>query len=140
MCGKITVTDDMPYQLLHRVASACYAAMQDGKKKSAVVIYHLFYSNQEEHDKATDFAKDLKDSVRKMFGQFVDGELPISFHVILTEVKFPPKGSRAETCLNSILARSRKERKFYSELFVLMQEVNVYSFESKKIERYRSTD
>ena len=140
LCGKITVTDDMPYQLLHRVASACYAAMQDGKKKNAVAIYHLFYSNKEEYGKANEFAKKLENSVRKMFGQYTDGELPISFHVILTEVKFPPKGSRAETCLNSILERSRKEQKFYSELFVLMQKVNVYSFENKKIERYRSAD
>ena len=140
VCGEITVTDDMPYQLLHRVASACYAAMQDSKKKSAVVIYHLFYSNQEEHGKATNFAKGLKNFVSKMFGQFTDGELPISFHVILTEVKFPPKDSRAETCLNRILERSRKEQKFYSELFLLMQKINVYSFENTKIERYRSTD
>lgn len=138
VCGKITVTDDMPYQLLHRIASACYTAMQDDTKKSAVVIYHLFYSNQEERDKAINFAKGLEDSVRKMFGQFTDGEIPISFHVILTEVKFPSKGSRTETCLNSILERSRKEQKFYSELFVLMQKVNVYSF--KNIKRYCSTD
>ena len=136
--GKITVTDDMPYQLLHRVASACYVAMLEGKKKTATVIYHLFYSNEEECDKAKEFAKALENSVRKMFGQLADGELPISFRVILTKVKFPQKGSLAEKRLNSILARSRGDRKFYSELFVLMQKVNVYSFES--IERYCSTD
>ena len=133
-CDKITVTDDMPYQLLHRVASACYVAMQNGKKNNAVVIYHLFYSNQEEHNKAESFANKLENSVRKMFGQLSDGELPISFHVIMTEVEFPQKGSPAETFLNSVLERSRKNQKFYSELFVLMQKINVYSF--KKIERY----
>lgn len=139
VCGKIMATDDMPYQLFHRIASACYAAMlEEGRKKYAVIIYHLFHSNQEEYGKAKKFAENLENAVHKISGQLADGELPISFHVILTEVKFPRRGSRIEKSLNGILERSRKESKFYNELFVLMQKANVFSFGN--IERYCNTN
>ena len=47
------VPKDIPYQLLHRVASACYTAMQN-KKKTAIVVYHLFYNKGEDGKKGTE--------------------------------------------------------------------------------------
>lgn len=134
--ATITATDDMPYQLFHRVASACYAAMLDGGKKNAVVIYHLFYGSKNEYDTAKKFAENIESMIYKIFGESAGGELPISFHVILTEVKLPPSGSVAEDKLKCVLVRAKKEPKSYNELFVLMQKYNVYSFEN--IQRYRN--
>lgn len=58
-CGatsKQSLDDGIPYQFLHRTASACYKC----EKKTPVLVYQLFYDKTNE-TKKNDFIENLKD-------------------------------------------------------------------------------
>ena len=112
---------DIPYQLLHRVASACHVA----RKKKAIVVYHLFYDIGKRGTKSymmNNYATKLGDWFSMMFEPSDGEKLPIAFHVILTEVRLPSDESGIGKRFGSI------KRRDYNDIFLLMQEKDVYSF------------
>lgn len=121
---------EVPYQLLHRVASACYAA-KEGKK--AIVVYHLFYDTGKSGTKShmmNNYADKLEKWFSMMFEPSDEETLPIAFHVILTEVKLPLNDSIIGKLVDDI------KRRDYNDIFVLMQEKDVYSFDLASVMRY----
>ncbi len=115
----------IPYQLLHRVASACHAA-KEGNKATAVVVYHLFYDSGKggtELVMRNNYENKLGEWFSMMFEPTGEREHPIAFHVILTEVKLPSNDSDVGKRFASI------KRGDYNDIFLLMQDNDVYSFE-----------
>ncbi len=120
--------EEIPYQLLHRVASACYAA-KERNKTNAIVIYHLFYDTGKSGTESymrNNYANNLGEWFSMMFEPSDEGKLPIAFHVILTKVTLPSNDSDVGKRFGSI------KRRDYNDIFVLMQEKDVYSFDLKE--------
>ena len=117
--------DDVPYQLLHRVASACYAAKEENKT-NAVVAYHLFFDTGKRGTESymMNYANNLWTWFSAMFEPSDERDIPIAFHVISTEVELPSKDSPIGKRFGSI------KRRDYNDIFVLMQEKDVYSFKA----------
>lgn len=122
--------EEIPYQLLHRVASACYAACHATKerhKAKAIVVYHLFYDIGKGGTKSymeKNYAVNLGRWFSMMFEPSDEMDIPIDFHVVLTKVMLPPNDSDIGKRFDSI------KRNDYNDIFVLMQEKDVYSFVS----------
>lgn len=124
--------DKIPYQLLHRIASACAVAKQQGKKE-AIVIYQLFYDPDREvgcvgkeervsKAKMEDFAKMLAGHYENLFKKLTK----IRFYITLFETKMNQSKELA-----GILDRvTDKDSSSLSDIFVLMQKQkkNVYEF------------
>ena len=101
----------VPYQLIHRIASACAVAKEGKKRKKAIVVYQLFYDHKQENQKKMDAFSDklykavcalgIKDTVK--------------FYVIGVEAKYE---------------RGNEKPERLSDLFLEMQEKPVYSFGS----------
>lgn len=112
--------ESIPYQLLHRIASACYTAKEKGKM--AAVIYQIFYDDSTER-KAKKFANNLQDC----FGRFSLDEEMIHFKIVFTKVT-PP-------CNNILgklpeIVKDGKSVKDYNELFIMMlNNKNAYLFD-----------
>lgn len=98
-CDKIKndnkAQKQIPYQLLHRVASACAAAKS---KNKAYVLYHLFYDSTT-HDKMLSFSESL-------FTKFQALNLrtgKVELIVVSTELESYPKAARAIVELKGIV-------------------------------------
>lgn len=89
------VQKQIPYQLLHRIASACTAAKPGGE---AYVLYHLFWDSTT-HEKMRKFADSL-------FRQFKELDLQngkTSLIVVSTEVSSLPDATRDKGKLRGIV-------------------------------------
>ena len=111
----------IPYQMLHRIASAC--AVANERKTDAIVIYQLFY-NENNGDlkeitekKVQTFANKLNEGYAKLFGK----EKPIQFRIMKTKVT---KGKDFDTAIAKC-----KNCGDLSELFLEMQHREIYSFD-----------
>ncbi len=129
--GDYTIIPDhyktIPYQLLHRIASACAVANKcntDANKRNtdAIVIYQLFY-NENNGDlkeitekKVQTFANKLNEGYAKLFGK----EKPIQFCIMKTKVT---KGEDFDAAIEQC-----KKGDDLNELFLAMQHQNIYSF------------
>lgn len=116
-CGasnKTELDDNIPYQFLHRTASACYNCSENGRKP--VLIYQLFYDDDNQ-EKKNDFINDLKEWANKL--GFTD---QIIFLVI--EVKI--------ININEVAEKYAGVR---SDLFLIMKEMKdpIYKFDWKEI-------
>lgn len=116
-CGatdKQDISDDIPYQFLHRTASACYNCKNS--KKIPVLVYQLFYdsSNKKKKD---DFINTLKDCARQL--GFTD---KIKFFII--DVK-----------IENIDTVKEKYDGVRSDLFLIMKESKkpIYTFDWNNI-------
>lgn len=110
--------DNVAYQFLHRIASACYVAKQ--KTKAPKVVYHLFYHDQDARKKVETFAENLKDQYVNLF----NGE-GTPLHIIESEVEIVLPPGMKEI--------SKRDKKIWNELFVRMQKKNVYKIRSLKV-------
>ncbi len=124
--------EEIPYQLLHRVASACHAA-NERNKANAIVAYHLFYDTGKSGTVSymeSNYAKNLEEWFSMMFEPSDEGKFPITFHVILTEVKLPPNDSDVGKRFGGM------KRRDYNDIFVLMQDKDVYSFVPESLRKW----
>ena len=94
----------IPYQLIHRIASACAVAKED---KKAIVVYQLFYDRGQEK-KRDEFSDELYKAVCALGIKDT-----VKFYVIGVETKYE-RGNEKPERLN--------------DLFLEMQEKPVYSF------------
>ncbi len=128
--------EEIPYQLLHRVASACHAA-NERNKANAIVAYHLFYDTGKSGTVSymeSNYAKNLEEWFSMMFEPSDEGKFPITFHVILTEVKLPPNDSDVGKRFGGM------KRRDYNDIFVLMQDKDVYSFVPESLRKWVNPD
>lgn len=112
-CGatsKESVDGDIPYQFLHRTASACYKCAETGK--IPVLIYQLFYDSSNE-EKKDDFVKELKKWAEEL--GFTE---KIQFLVV-------------EVNVNNIKEIMDKYEGVRSDLFLIMKELKepIYQFD-----------
>ena len=110
-CGasdKSEVTDDIPYQFLHRTASACYEC----EGKTPVLVYQLFFDSENE-SKKNEFIEELKRWSREL--GFTD---KIRFLIVEVEIK-------------NIKDVRDKYDGIRSDLFLIMREskVPIYNFD-----------
>lgn len=122
----------IPYQMLHRIASACAVAKEKGKK--AVVIYQLFYSSDSDEKnntmdngwvnvtlaKVNTFATKLQEGFTTLFKD-LKKPVPIEFCIMKTKVT---KGEGFDTAM----AKCKKSGDL-NELFLEMQHRDIYSFD-----------
>jgi len=118
----------IPYQLLHRIASACAEAKK--KNKKATVIYQLFYSDETSFKDAgwevvtkgdvKKFAKKLRTGFVTLFKGFREPE-PIQFSIMITKVS---KGEGFDDAIEKC-----KKSDDLNELFLEMQHRDIYSFD-----------
>ena len=128
----------VPYQLLHRIASACVVAkgegMEDGKK-GAAIIYQLFYNDFLNDDPKVKSVNDadveaFKEKLQKGYeALFKDCEsVPIKFFIVKTLVK---KGLNFGNAMQSIKAQITPD---WNELFIEMQKQGgIYEFASSEL-------
>ncbi len=101
-------TQNIPYQLIHRIASAC-AVAKERACENAVVIYQLFNDSDGEMEKKRDaFSKKLQEAV-----QVLGIKDTIKFYVVGVETKYERGDDKPERL---------------NDLFLEMQEKPVYSF------------
>lgn len=98
--------NEIPYQLIHRIASAC-AVANEKSFKAAMVIYQLFY-DKENKEKMESFSRVLKKAICTL-----GLKNRIKFYVVGVESKYQ-KGDEIPERLN--------------DLFLVMQKDTVYSF------------
>ena len=144
----LEVYDDIPYQLLHRIASACAIAQQ--QKKEAVVIYQLFYDNDADgngravtEDAVEVFAK--KKLCSKFYELFKDckGKRP-EFHIVKVNTTMDMARGRndefAEVLKRAKTGKRDKKKSALSDIFVLMQRSaangDVYKFSEEGVEKF----
>ncbi len=91
---------DVPYQLFHRIASACAAAM--GSKRKSVVIYQVFYDKKVEAE-AEDFSIKLKEhfDVLEKWLRLQN----VGFYVVMTPVKTKPESGTTKKDLGQLFLR-----------------------------------
>lgn len=116
-CGaseKSEVADDIPYQFLHRTASACYGCDVTGK--TPVLLHQLFYDSENE-SKKNEFIEELK----KWAGEIGFTE-KIRFLIVEVEIK-------------NIEEVRDKYDGIRSDLFLIMRESKepIYKFDWKNI-------
>lgn len=111
----------IPYQLLHRIASACAVAQQQGKSE-AIVIYQLFYDSEGCVSKGEmkSFAKGLAEHYGNLFKRLKK----VRFYLALVETKINQSPKLVEI-LNRV---TDKDRSSLNDIFVLMQTEDVYEF------------
>lgn len=125
----------VPYQLLHRIASACAEA----KNKKATVIYQLFYSDENSSDdegwvvvtkgEVEEFAKKLRTAFETLFKGFRESE-PIQFSIMITKVS---KGEGFDAAIEKC-----KKSDDLNELFLEMQKSQspIYTFPESSIKLF----
>ncbi len=141
--------DDIPYQLLHRIASACATAKQQGKRE-AVVIYQLFYDNRAKDNgrAVTQSAveKFAEENLCSKFNKLFDdckGKIP-KLHIVkvnttmdVTKEKNP---EFAEILERAKTEKRDKKKSVLSDIFVLMQRSTangvVYKFSKEGVEKF----
>ena len=106
--------EGVPYQLLHRIASAC--AIANGREAS--IIYQLFYGENIAKEDALRFAAQLKSGYALLF----NNAQPIRFRIITTKV---------EKCKD--FEKLKKQCKRVNALFRKMQNVCMYKFPPESI-------
>ena len=113
--------DKIPYQLLHRIASACAVAKQQGKSE-AIVIYQLFYDSDGcvSKEEMKSFAEGLADHYGDLFKRLKK----VRFYIALVETKINQSQKLAKI-LNRV---TDKDRSSLNDIFVLMQTEDVYGF------------
>jgi hypothetical protein len=123
----------IPYQMLHRIASACHVAtslLAKDKTAEAIVIYQLFY-NDETKTRMEKFATKLLENYKAIFGD----EDSVRFHVIMTEVKICDDFEIIkEQC------KTDQGKYDWNELFRLMQTNCIYKFPLKTIKSVSVSD
>ena len=108
----------IPYQFLHRVASACYVAMKKGVVP--VVIYQLFFddgNNGTEEDMRR-FTSELTESYNELF----QGDAPIRFNVIQVKTEID------NVVRDEIRGTLSERADAFNDIFLTMQEKEVYRF------------
>ncbi len=120
---------DIPYQMVHRIASACKTAMEKSGRK-AVVIYQLFYDGEPYWSEDVVTRKNMEDLAGELTQQYellFSNNLPetISFRSVLIETRIRDimKGD-----IEIVAKRSREDAAAYNDLFILMQERDIYEF------------
>lgn len=108
--SDVSELPDIPYQFLHRAASACF-----GNPKNPVLIYQLFYDDSNKN-KMEEFVKDLETWGKEL--EFTD---KIKFFVIKVKI----------TNVDDV---ERKYSYAYSDLFTILKYQDVYEFDWNKID------
>ena len=115
---KLSCYDEIPYQMLHRIASACVTAKE--RCGTAAVIYQLFYDGEHRKGSVSSFtstnqakttAEFLNNSYKTLFPDNVQTEMV--FHTVMIETEI-----KRETEITAP----------YNDIFLLMQEKDVYDF------------
>ncbi len=131
----VTVNDGdyttIPYQLLHRIASACDVSAEK-EEMEAAVIYQLFYSSDSDENIAMDngwvnitykkvdqFATNLQKGYEALFKN-IEKPVPIQFRIMKTKVT---KGKDFDTAIAKC-----KNCGDLSELFLEMQHLEIFNF------------
>lgn len=109
------IIEGVPYQLLHRIASAC--AIANGREAS--IIYQLFYGGDITKEDALRFAKTLKMGYASLF----NNAHPIRFRTILSQV---------EKCKD--FEKIKEQCKRGNALFRKMQTKCLYKFPLESIQ------
>lgn len=101
------ILDNIPYQLIHRIASAC---ADIGENTAPIVIYHLFFDTSF-HDDAQFFANQLLNWANELRLK------EVGFHILLTEVRVSSDAINREDdgSLNTIFLDIGK-KDFYGSL------------------------
>lgn len=117
--GKINCAK-IPYQFLHRVASACYVAALK-KDVVPVVAYQLFYDdgNNGTEDHMKKFSEELKEAYRELF----DGDAPVRFNIIKVKTEIIDND-----VIDTIRGSLSERRDAFNDIFMIMQEEDVYRF------------
>lgn len=108
--SDVSELTDIPYQFLHRTASACF-----DKNKIPVLIYQLFYDDSNK-GKMEEFVKDLEN-----WGKELDFTDKIKFFVIKVKIK-------------NIEDVEKKYSDAYSDLFTILKYQDVYKFDWNEID------
>lgn len=108
----------IPYQMLHRIASACAVASGTEGRARAVVIYQLFYDD-DTREKMESFAQMLNDSYGALF------PYANMMHFFVNKVKVVIK-EKAE--IEKIANRACHDKSAFNDIFILMQDKEVYDF------------
>ena len=109
----------IPYQFLHRIASACYVASLK-KDIVPVVAYQLFYDDGHNgtENEMKDFAVELKEAYNELF----QGNAPVRFNVIQVKTEI-------DKVVKDAIQGIRSERAdALNDIFLIMQEKDVYRF------------
>lgn len=119
----------IPYQLLHRIASAC--AVANERKTDAIVIYQLFYNDQPQdgmeiitEETVKNLAKELDSGYKALF----KNDEPVLFYIIKTKVK-PCKNIEALEQLCPVdTSKIGGGKCDWNALFLEMQKRPIYTF------------
>ena len=113
--NKKSIYDEIPYQLLHRMASACAIAVKSPQKRP-IVLYQLFCDSVKLTKRLETFSRELKQAYRVLFS----GKSPFTFLIarISTEI---------------IEADDMKEKENQNKIFNLMCNREVYKFNLPEI-------
>ena len=108
----------IPYQFLHRVASACYVATR--KDVRPIVAYQLFYDdgNNGTEKEMGRFAEYLENAYNELF----QGDAPVWFNII--RVKTDMENDVIDTIRSSV----PESEEAFNDIFLIMQEKDVYKF------------
>jgi len=117
---KIIDRGKIPYQFLHRVASACYVASLK-RDVVPVVAYQLFYDdgNNGTENNMKKFSEELKEAYKELF----DGEAPVRFNIIKVKTEIIDNG-----VIDTIRGSLSERRDAFNDIFMIMQEEDVYRF------------
>lgn len=109
--SDVSELTDIPYQFLHRTASACF-----DKSKIPVLIYQIFYDDSNK-DKMEEFVKDLEN-----WGKELDFTDKIKFFVIKVKIT------------NADYAKKKYQKlENPSDLFLNLKDDDIYEFDWNKI-------
>ena len=96
--GLLGELSDVPYQLFHRIASACAASLDP--KRKPVVIYQVFC---DEKEKAEDFSRITK-GYFDVLAKTLDLQ-NVDFHVVITPVTNKPESGTCKADLGQLFLR-----------------------------------
>ena len=125
----------IPYQMLHRIASACAVANKCNKAK-AIVIYQLFYNGQTKGGTKASmlkFCEKLKAGYNELFS--CKKLSKISFCIIQTEVVCENFEAFKEKCPKG-KDKNGKDKYYWNALFRLMQKNPIYTFPEPSIKLF----
>lgn len=108
----------IPYQFLHRVASACYVATN--KNVMPIVVYQLFYDdgNNGTENEMKKFAADLEKAYKVLF--------PDGAHVWFNIIRV--KTDMENGIIDTIKGALPERADAFNDIFLIMQEKEVYKF------------